>query len=161
MSQVEQGSFTIIREDRPEEPRAVISDGLRIGRLPDSDVWLNHPGVSRLHAGINEIEGFFYLVNLSGSSATTLNGRVIPFNESEALTTGDSLQIGPYFLYIDDIEAHKRRLVLRVTQKFAVNVGEQQTRHTGPFDKRASGRTSGPLGVANSLKVFWDKRSRE
>jgi len=163
MSSAEQGSFTIIREDRAEDPKSVVSDGLRIGRLPDSDVWLNHPGVSRLHAGINEVEGYFYLVNLSGSSATTLNGRVVPFNEAEALTTGDSLQIGPYFLYIDEIEPDKLRLVIRVTQKFAVNVGERESRHTGPIDKRVSGRlrTSGSLEVANSLKVFWGKRSRE
>src|SRR5258705_1353099 len=134
MSTVRQSTFTITRDDREEDPKTIVSEGLRIGRLADSDVWLNHPGVSRLHAGINEIEGYFYLVNLSGSSATTLNGRVIPFNEAEALTTGDSLQIGPYFLYIDEIEPAKRRLVIRVTQKFAVNVGEQQTSQYGPFD---------------------------
>src|SRR5215213_6066483 len=104
MSTVQQSTFIIARAGRAEEDKKIISDGLRIGRLPDSDVWLNHPTVSRLHAGINEIEGYFYLTNLSASSGTTLNGRAIPFNEAEALAIGDELQIGPFFLYIDNIE---------------------------------------------------------
>ena len=78
MSEVRQSTFIITREDRAEEPKTIIRQGLIIGRLPDSDIWLNHPAVSRLHAGINEVEGYFYLINLSASSATTLNGRVIP-----------------------------------------------------------------------------------
>src|SRR6266536_5982901 len=97
MSSVEQGSFTVIREDRAEDPKSVVADGLRIGRLPDSDVWLNHPQVSRLHAGINRIDDDFFLINLSGSSPTTLNGRVVPFNEVEKIVHGDEIQIGPFF----------------------------------------------------------------
>src|SRR5881296_1175986 len=101
MSDVHESTFIIAREDRTVAPKTVVSEGLRIGRLPDSDVWLNHPTVSRLHAGISNIEGYFYLINLSASSATTLNGRAIPFNESDALTTGDEIQIGPFFLKIE------------------------------------------------------------
>src|SRR5205809_1787108 len=85
MSDVHESTFIIAREDRAVSPKTLLSDGLRIGRLPDSDVWLNHPTVSRLHAGISKIEDYFYLINLSASSATTLNGRAIPFNESDAL----------------------------------------------------------------------------
>src|SRR5882672_12912911 len=101
MDTVRETTFIIAREDRAVDPKTVVSDGLRIGRLPDSEVWLNHPTISRLHAGINRIEGYFYLINLSASSATTLNGRAIPFNEAEALTNGDEIQIGPFFLKID------------------------------------------------------------
>src|SRR5258706_11919373 len=100
MDTVRETTFIIAREDRAVDPKTVISDGLRIGRLSDSDVWLNHPAVSRLHAGVNEMEGVFYLTNLSASSATTLNGRVIPLSEPEALTDGDELQIGPYFVRV-------------------------------------------------------------
>lgn len=172
MSTVQQSTFIIAREDRAEDPKTIVSDGLRIGRLPDSDIWLNHPSVSRLHAGISEVEGFFYIINLSGSSATTLNGRVIPFNESEALTVGDELQIGPYCLQVERIEHESGMLSIRVAHQFALDVGRASGRLTGPL------RTTGPLAavsnsqgsenlradasdVANALKVFWGKRTRE
>src|SRR5215210_8326265 len=122
MSTVQQSTFIIIREGRAEEDKTIVSDGLRIGRLPDSDVWLNHPTVSRLHAGINEIEGYFYLINLSASSATALNGRVIPFNEAEALTTGDEIQLGHYFLTVEDIEPESETIRIKIMRQFALNV---------------------------------------
>ena len=100
MSTVQLSTFIITFEDRAEDAKTVVSQGLRVGRFPDSDILLNHHTVSRLHAGINEIQGTFYIINLSGSSATTLNDRVIPFNETEALSVGDVLQIGPFFLNI-------------------------------------------------------------
>src|SRR5436189_6055166 len=102
MSVVKQTTFTITREDRSVEPKTIVTQGLKIGRSPESDIWLNHPTVSRLHAGISEIEGYFYLLNLSASSATALNNRLIPFNEAAALTAGDELQIGPYFLKVEE-----------------------------------------------------------
>ncbi len=165
MSTAHESTFIIAREDRAVDPKTIISEGLRIGRLPDSDVWLNHPTVSRLHAGINKIEGYFYLINLSASSATTLNGRAIPFNEAEALTNGDEIQIGPFFLRIEQtVEALKVRVVLQ----FAVNVGERLGRHTGELHKKqlAVRQQSGdliprPSEVVNALKLFWDKRTRE
>src|SRR6266436_2843846 len=101
MNSVSESTFIITREDRGEDPKTIVTEGLKIGRLSDSDVWLNHPAVSRLHAGINRIEGYFYLINLSASSATALNGRVIPFNEAEALADGDVVRIGPFFLNIE------------------------------------------------------------
>src|SRR5229473_2278624 len=126
MSTAHESTFIIAREDRAVDPKTIISEGLRIGRLPDSDVWLNHPTVSRLHAGINKIEGYFYLINLSASSATTLNGRAIPFNEAEALTDGDVVRIGPFFLNIDQTDEVFR---LTVTLQFALNVGERELPH--------------------------------
>src|SRR5437667_4979154 len=126
MSTAHESTFIIAREDRAVDPKTIISQGLRIGRLPDSDVWLNHPMVSRLHAGINEIEGVFYLINLSASSATTLNGRVIPFDEAEALTDGDEIQIGPYFLRI---EQTAETLRITVVHQFALHIGERKPQH--------------------------------
>src|SRR6267154_6085202 len=121
MGTVRETTFIIAREDRAVDPKTVLSDGLRIGRVPDSDVWLNHPTVSRLHAGINRIEGYFYLINLSASSAMTLNGRAVPFNEAEALAEGDVVRIGPFFLYIEQTDEIFR---LIVTLQFALNVAE-------------------------------------
>lgn len=164
MSEVQQSTFIITREDRAEDPKTIFRDGLRIGRLPDSDIWLNHPTVSRLHAGINEIDGYFYLINLSASSATTLNGRTIPFNEAEALTVGDVLQMGPYFLEIENIDQTTETLSVRVLHQFAFHIGERETRHMFEANAEqlaAQRREAGATEVVNSLKIFWGKRSRE
>lgn len=185
MTIVQQSTFIIIREDRAEDPKTIISDGLRIGRVSESDVWLNHPKVSRLHAGINEIGGYFFLINLSGSSATTLNGRIIPFNEAEALSTGDELQIGPYFLQVENIDRSSETLSIRVVLQPALNVGERDLplkseayqkqwragRITGslittgalarPGDSQAANQETESSSIANSLKLFWGKRTRE
>src|ERR1043166_296993 len=181
MSDVQQSTFKIIREDRAVDAKTIRSDGLRIGRLPDSDIWLNHPKVSRLHAGINKIEGYFFLINLSASSGTTLNGRVVPFNEASALTAGDEIQIGPFFLNIEEAD---EALSIRVVLEFALNVGEREPLHksevykaqvssrqsgalkipTGPLDtpageQKASAAAAGLSEVMNALKVFWGKRT--
>jgi FHA domain len=163
MSNVRETTFIIVREDRAFDPKTVVREGLRIGRLPDSDVWLNHPTVSRLHAGINKIEGYFYLVNLSASSPTTLNDRVIPFNEAEALADGDVVRIGPFFL---SIQQTQEALQIRVTLQFALNVAEREPPHKTRVDTTKPlvmpRRIAAPSSeAANSLKVFWDKRTRE
>src|SRR4051812_9508754 len=111
-------TFIIIREDRAEDAKTLVTEGVRIGRLAECDVVLNHPTVSRLHAGINEVGGRFYIVNLSGSNATTLNGRVVPFDEADALANGDTMQIGPFFLYVE--QAAEGKLRLRITLQMAL-----------------------------------------
>src|ERR1700682_5218122 len=94
-------TFIVAREDRGFDPTTLIAEGLKIGRASDRDLLLNHPTVSRLHAGIKEIEGRFYLFNLSSSNSTTLNGRVVNVGEPEALASGDEVRIGPFFLIIE------------------------------------------------------------
>jgi FHA domain-containing protein len=184
MSEVKLSRFTIVREYRAEDPKTVVAEGLRIGRLPDSHVWLNHPRVSRLHAGINRVADGLYLINLSASSSTTLNGRVVRFNEIEALANGDEIQIGPFFLSIDETEAS---VGIRVTSQYALTVGDREFRHkqeaykrqlslerrdsgallapTGPLDlpadEKGESRKGAPAELSNALKVFWGKRTRE
>jgi pSer/pThr/pTyr-binding forkhead associated (FHA) protein len=186
MATVRESTFIIKREDRALDAKTVISDGLRIGRWPDSDVWLNHPKVSRLHAGISQIEGYFYIVNLSASSGLTLNGRPIPFNEADALASGDELQIGPFFLNIENIERVTQKLTIRVGIQFGLNVGEREAIHkleayetrshadrgsgplkiTGPLVEPSKGKTvdgevEHQAAIANALRIFWEKRTRE
>src|SRR5213593_4636050 len=165
MSDVHESTFIIAREDRAVSPKTILSEGLRIGRLPDSDVWLNHPTVSRLHAGISKIEDYFYLINLSASSATTLNGRAIPFNESDALVDGDVIRIGPFFL---NVEQTDEVFKLRVSLQFALNVAEGETlRRTKTKVETTKGLVlpkriaAASTEAVNSLKIFWDKRTRE
>ncbi|MCA1634443.1 MAG: FHA domain-containing protein [Acidobacteria bacterium] len=164
MSTPQQSTFIITREGRAEEAKTLLSDGLRIGRLPDSDVWLNHPSVSRLHAGINEIEGYFYLINLSGSSVTALNGRPIPFNEAEALAARDEILIGPFVLCVEDIDTASETLRIRIGRQLALNAGEREARHETAGRGRQSdieSPTVNPFGAVNALQVFWSKRTRE
>jgi pSer/pThr/pTyr-binding forkhead associated (FHA) protein len=180
MSEVQQSTFIISREDRAEDPKTVVADGLRVGRLPDSDVWLNHPQVSRLHSGINRIDEDFYLINLSGSSPTTLNGRVVSFNEIAAIVDGDEIQIGPFFLRVERLG---ETLGVRVTSEYAINVAdreplrEQSHQKSIPMDSGAlraptgslnlaalenlRGRTGSAAELSNALQVFWAKRTRD
>src|SRR3954466_9542729 len=99
--QTQDSKFIIDREDLSVDPVTLVTDGLKIGRLPSCELVLNHPTVSRLHAGINETGGRFYLFNFSHSSGTTINGRVVAIEEAEVLADGDVVEIGPYFLHID------------------------------------------------------------
>src|SRR5918911_2909463 len=119
-------TFIIIREDLSEDAKTLVTEGLRLGRLAENDVVLNHPTVSRLHAGINQISGRFYIVNLSGSNATTLNGRVIPFDETDAVASGDQIRIGPFVLYIE--QADRNTLRIRVAEQVALNAGDIEAR---------------------------------
>ncbi len=94
--------FIIIRTDLNLDPVVIESEGLTIGRLTGNDVALNHPTVSRTHAGIKELNGDYWIFNLSDANGTLLNGEQI---EQTPLADGDLIQVGPFFLcpkYADD-----------------------------------------------------------
>jgi pSer/pThr/pTyr-binding forkhead associated (FHA) protein len=152
--------FVITREDLNVAPAVFVSDGLKIGRLPSCELVLNHPTVSRLHAGINEADGRFYLYNFSHSSGTALNGRVVPVEAAEALVGGDVIQIGPFFLYV---ERESDALYVRVRLEVAVNVGETEGRAELPQPQAETPTRDAAAGqeLSQALNVFWDKRKRE
>jgi pSer/pThr/pTyr-binding forkhead associated (FHA) protein len=154
-------TFIITREDRAEDAKTLVTEGLRIGRQNDCDLVLNHPTVSRLHAGINRVGRRFYIINLSGSNATTLNGRLITFDETEALANGDQIRLGPFFLVME--QADERTLKIRVSHQFALTVGDTEARETEAVQVQQEETTVEfvPRDVAGALKVFWDKRTRE
>src|SRR5918911_5447385 len=103
-------TFIIDREDQAVDPVTLMTEALSIGRLPDCELILNHPTVSRMHAGIKEVDGRFYIFQLSPSNSTTLNGRLV--EEREALADGDIVQVGPFFIYVGhDGEALTLRIV--------------------------------------------------
>ncbi|MGB8508807.1 MAG: FHA domain-containing protein [Pyrinomonadaceae bacterium] len=155
--------FIITREDLNVDPLALVTDGLKIGRLPGCDLVLNHPTVSRLHAGINGSGGRFYVFNFSHSSGTTLNGRIIAVEEAEVLADGDVLQLGPFFLVAERVGD---ALNLRVSLQVAVKLGEAELRDESPVPPlltvdNAGGEERLTSGVSDSLSVFWAKRKRE
>src|SRR6267143_7021562 len=105
-----ENKFVIIREDLVQDPLTVISDGLLIGRLTECELLLNHPAVSRVQAGIKQIEGLHYVFNLQNSNPVKLNGRDVEGNE--ALAEGDIIQVGPFLL---DISRAENALVVKVS----------------------------------------------
>ncbi len=171
----EANTFIITREDRSFDPVTLMSEGLAIGRAPDSELNLNHPTVSRLHAGIRKIGGRFYIFHLSPSNSTTLNGNLV--QEKAALADGDVLQIGPFFLFID---FKGSALSIRVRYQTTVNIGEAEvltggqtpwpdatpTAAAGADSQADAAAAAGAAGDANeadegALDVFWEKRKRE
>ena len=152
-------TFIIIREDRTVDPTVLATDGLKIGRSPECGLVLNHPTVSRLQAGITEIDGRFYLFNLSASNPTTLNRRMVANEEAEVLASGDDVRIGPFFLRID---RQAEALQITVTQQIGLRIGEAEARDNlsaaQPLVRAAAPAAS---ELAQALDLFWGKRSRE
>ncbi len=157
--QTQESRFIIERDDLNVDPVILVTDGLKIGRLPSCEVVLNHPSVSRLHAGVTRSEGLYYLYNFSSSSGTTLNGRVVATDSGEVLADGDLVQIGPFFL---EVLRAGEDLRLIVTLEVTTNVADSMYRAetpTGPtpFKKRPTGTSE----LSQALNVFWEKRKRE
>ena len=69
-----ESTFIIIREDLQVDPVTIVAEGLLVGRLPTCELLLNHPSVSRLHAGITNAESDFYIRNLRPGNPILLNG---------------------------------------------------------------------------------------
>ncbi|HEX8560135.1 MAG TPA: FHA domain-containing protein [Pyrinomonadaceae bacterium] len=159
--QTQASKFHIEREDLNVDPVALVADGLRIGRLPSCELVLNHPTVSRLHAGVTLAGGRYYLYNFSSSSGTALNGRVVATESGEVLADGDVVQIGPFLLGIDrrgDALHISVRLEVASTPGEAESRGEQPQPQPPPPAARGQGETG---EVAQALNVFWEKRKRE
>ncbi len=179
-------NFLIIRKDLNIDPVEIESEGLTIGRLAGNDLALNHPTVSRTHAGIKEINGDYWIFNLSEANGTLLNGELI---EQTPLADGDLIQIGPFFLYPKyfskglqiEVEMSVKPMPIEASSISQVQIPIEE-RRTARLDlsqlaqlqrdkatPRGTRRLSGTgmltgrlnPGDAQSLKVFWDKRRRE
>ena len=110
-------TFIIIREDLQIDPVTIMAEGLLIGRIPTSELLLNHPTVSRLQAGITNSEGEFFIRNLRVSNPIMLNGEVLA--DYEALTDGDVVGIGPFAINISFAQG---ALTLKVSLQIAATL---------------------------------------
>ena len=161
--QTQASNFRIVREDLDVDPVTLVTDGLKIGRQPSCELVLNHPTVSRLHAGITMAGGRYYLYNFSSSSGTTLNGRVVATESGEVLADGDVVQLGPFFLGIDRAGD---TLNINVTLEVAITPGEAESRNEPaaappPIKNPAAKPGADANEMAQALNVFWEKRKRE
>jgi len=111
--------YVIIRDDLLVDPVTIISDGLLIGRLPQCELLLNHPSVSRVQAGIRQFEEGYYLFALRPKNPVILNGK--PVEENEALAAGDIIEVGPFHLQIESTED---ALVIRVEVRIGMKLSE-------------------------------------
>lgn len=169
-------TFIVVREDLQVDPVTIVGAGVLIGRLPTCELLLNHPSVSRLQAGITNVEGAYYIRNFRSGNPVTLNGEKLV--EYQALTDGDVLGVGPFVLNIDLIEGV---LAIKVSIQIGATPNEAVVRKeaSGIWDLPATVRLpSAPLDLekaaahkkpaprkpppaaagSKALDVFWDKR---
>src|ERR1051325_10794020 len=114
-----EATFIIVREDLQLDPATIVAEGVLLGRLPTCEVLLNHPSVSRLHAGISFTDGDYYIRSLRQSNPVHLNGTKL--DDYEALAPGDVLGIGPFALNID---LGQGALVITVSLQIAATPAE-------------------------------------
>lgn len=73
---------------------AVTGGGLTIGRLPQCEIQVNLPGVSRRHASVVVEEGRCYVVDLDSTNGTFVNSVQLAPHVRRQLANGDLVQIG-------------------------------------------------------------------
>jgi len=157
--------YVIIRNDLLTDPVTMFSEGLLVGRLQSCEVLLNHPAVSRVQAGIKQINDDYYVFALRPANPVLLNGK--PVTENEALAPGDILKVGPFQLEVDDTE---EALVLRVSLQIGMSASEVDVSNPGlstqslflpGAGKKAAKPRAAPVAGTKALDIFWDKRIRE
>ena len=160
-----ENQYVIIREDLPTDPVTIITDGLLIGRLLECEVLLNHPTVSRVQAGVKQIEEDYYLFPLRPANPVTLNGK--PVEQNEALAPGDFVRVGAFQLEIDNTD---EALVIKVSLLIGMVASEvdlsNEALSTGRLvapteGKHAAKPRAAPIAGTKALDIFWDKRIRE
>lgn len=179
-------TFFIHRRDLNLDPIVIETEGLTIGRLIGNDLPLNHPTVSRTHAGIRDVAGDYWIFNLSEANGTLVNGEMI---DQTPLADGDLVQIGPFFVQAKyladglrlDIEMTVNPLPLgasatgqlplpgetektvRLDPALLAQLQRQKSTPKGTRRLSGTGLLTGILQgeEAQALKIFWDKRKRE
>ena len=72
--------------------RLVVGDEpLTIGRLPECDIVVGDPNVSRRHAEVRRQDGQFVVVDLDSTNGTTVNGARV---KERRLADGDEIAVG-------------------------------------------------------------------
>src|SRR4051812_48285021 len=99
----------LIIEHSGRRHHTTINGRASIGRTPNNDIVIDHSAVSRSHAIIESVDGYYYITD-SGSKNGTIIGND-PITEQRLLSDGDRILIGPAVLtfraeeeFIDDSE---------------------------------------------------------
>ena len=128
---LQRSTFIIHREDAALDAVTLVTEGLLIGSVPNCELFLNHPSISRVHAGIQRLDTHFYIFPLSPTNATTLNGTLV--EDRRALADGDVMQIGPFLLTVERADEH-----LEITVRLEVGLHIGDTRNRGSVEDLSS-----------------------
>ena len=71
------------------------ADTTTVGRLPESDVFLDDVTVSRSHARVERRDGSFFVSDLGSLNGTYVNGERV---DETKLASGDEIQVGKFKL---------------------------------------------------------------
>jgi pSer/pThr/pTyr-binding forkhead associated (FHA) protein len=71
------------------------ADATSVGRLPESDVFLDDVTVSRSHAKVERRDGAFFVSDLGSLNGTYVNGERV---DETKLASGDEIQVGKFKL---------------------------------------------------------------
>jgi methylglyoxal synthase len=74
-----------------------------IGRSPDSDLVLDSPDVSRIHAKFFVQSGNYYFCDLGSRNGSIINGKLTDKNEPVLLKDKDVIRIGDYVMTMEEI----------------------------------------------------------
>jgi hypothetical protein len=88
---------TTIGRETTETPLAFKPGGrrLNVGRASDSDLYLNHPSVSKIHAALlMNREGTLLVSDTGSTNGTFINGRRIAYGEARHVEDGDVIGFG-------------------------------------------------------------------
>lgn len=146
------GQFHVNRLGSAEPPRSFNKERILIGRLDSCDVVLDDIMVSRIHAAITFHDSRYELANLSTSNVLTLNGRVLGAEETDVLTEGDTVQVGPFAIVVDS-----------VGDKILLSIHSGPVRRAKPSPGQEAALAANAPSEANIddvMKVFWEKRTR-
>ncbi len=75
-----------------------VDGNLTIGRVPENDLALALPGVSKRHAEIQQTENGLVIVDLNSDKGTFIAGNRLLPGQPYALPVGTPIQIGPFVL---------------------------------------------------------------
>jgi len=94
--------FRLFGPDIPSDTIVVGPTGLRIGRLADNDLALNHREISRQHLRVVWREEKYFLEDLNSSNGVFLNEERVPARETVELNLEDVIRFGPFQLRLVD-----------------------------------------------------------
>jgi len=83
--------LVMIQKGKPGKAFALSKDRVIIGRLPDSDVTVPDPGVSRRHAEIRRENGGYLVADLGSTNGTMVNEARV---SERTLEDGDRITVG-------------------------------------------------------------------
>ncbi len=94
--------FSLMGPDIPTDTIIVNTNGLKIGRLADNDLALNHREISRQHLRIIWRDEKYFVEDLNSSNGVFLNDERLKPREPEELKLEDSIRFGPFQLRLMD-----------------------------------------------------------